>query len=828
MTVTPASSNDQQLIIAWPGHQLTVALTAPLLRLGRSAEGNDIVIDSPAVSPYHATLRLEADGYHLLDGQSRDGQWTRSRNGLSYKGQRIEEEKLDNGEIVRIPGEAEDFVSLLYFDATVAGPAQRSQVALAQEISIGRDARNDLVISDPTASAFHATVTPLAQGHLLADLRSASGTFVNGQRVQQHMLQPDDDILIGSVQLRYDGQALRVVDLRRAGIRLDGMSLRKQVPAPKAAAGDSGFKLLLSNVSLVIHPREFVAIVGGSGTGKSTLLDALNAFRPADGRVLINGDDLYHHFDAYRQSIGYVPQDDIIHRELTVEEALRFVARLRLPPDTAAAEIEKRVETVLQQVAMSNRRTVLVRQLSGGQRKRVSLAVELIAEPGILFLDEPTSGLDPGLDKKMMFTLRQVAQAGATVILVTHATDNIRDCDLVAFLAERGRLVFYGPPAAALTFFGVRNFAEIYHLVEQEPERWLQTFQASSFYEAYIERRLASTCPRCSEPLSAEQTTCASCGYQRPAPAAPPAAIPAAPAASRLPLSQRLRWRALRADLATFTRQTGILVERYVTILLRDRRNLLFLLLQAPLIALLLFLVMKPGLFNQGLNVQVSDLAEMQKILFVLACIAAWFGLINAVREIVKELPIYRRERFVNLSVAAYVTSKLIVLLALSIIQAALLVVIVHLRAQFPAVGASGLPGVVEIFGAVLLVTFASTGLGLLLSAAVGREDRVMSLMPLFLIPQIVFAGVVFKLEGSARLVSWLTFSRWGIEAMGATVNLPELHRLASYVMPVEALVFPFDHSTAYLRQNLGILLALTVVCIGLTVVALKRQDARA
>ena len=141
--------------------------------------------------------------------------------------------------------------------------------------------------------------------------------------------------------------------------------------------------------------------------------------------------------------------------------------------------------------------------------------------------------------------------------------------------------------------------------------------------------------------------------------------------------------------------------------------------------------------------------------------------------------------------------------------------------------GASGLPGVVEIFGAVLLVTFASTCLGLLLSAAVGREDRVMSLMPLFLIPQIVFAGVVFKLEGSARFVSWLTFSRWGIEAMGATINLPELQRIASYVMPVEALVFPFDHSAAYLRQNMGILLALAVVCIALTVIVLKRQDAR-
>ncbi|MBK9094222.1 MAG: ATP-binding cassette domain-containing protein [Anaerolineae bacterium] len=812
-----AAQSDRQLIIAWPGHQLTAPLTAPVLRLGRHPDGNDIVIEAPAVAPYHATLRLEADGYHLLDGQERDGQWVRSPNGLSCRGQPVVDEKLDNGEIVRIPGPAEDFVSLLYFDAAAASPGQRTQVSLTHEISLGRDPRNDLVINDPTASAFHATVTPLDQGHLLRDLRSASGTFVNGQRVTQHTLRPDDDILIGSVQLRYDGHHLALVDLRRAGIRLDGVSLRKQVPAARASAGDSGFKLLLSDVSLVIHPREFIAIVGGSGTGKSTLLDALNAFRPVNGRVLINGDDLYRNFDAYRQSIGYVPQDDIIHRELTVEEALRFVARLRLPPDTGPAEIEKRVETVLQQVAMSNRRTVLVRQLSGGQRKRISLAVELIAAPGILFLDEPTSGLDPGLDKRMMFTLRQVANAGTTVILVTHATDNIQDCDLVAFLAERGRLIFYGPPTEALTFFGVHDFAEIYHLVELEPDRWQQAFQASGFYAAYIERRLATTCPRCSEPLAPEQMICANCGYQRQSATTTAQAAP-------VPVARPTPW---RAGLATFSRQTSILIERYVTIMLRDRRNLLFLLLQAPLIALLLFLVMKPGLFNQGLDVEVSDLAEMQKVLFVLACIAAWFGLINAVREIVKELPIYRRERFVNLGVAAYVTSKLVVLLALSIVQAGLLVAIVHLRGQFPAVGASGLPGVIEIFAAVLLVTFASTCLGLLLSAAVGREDRVMSLMPLFLIPQIVFAGVVFKLEGSARFVSWLTFSRWGIEALGATINLPELHRIASYVMPVEALVFPFDHSSAYLRQNLGILLALAVVCMALTVVALKRQDAR-
>ena len=213
---------------------------------------------------------------------------------------------------------------------------------------------------------------------------------------------------------------------------------------------------------------------------------------------------------------------------------------------------------------MSNRRSVLVRQLSGGQRKRVSLAVELIAAPGILFLDEPTSGLDPGLDKKMMFTLRQVANGGTTVILVTHATDNIQDCDLVAFLAERGRLVFYGPPAAALTFFGVRDFAEIYHLVELEPERWLQAFQASSFYETYIERRLATTCPRCSEPLAPEQMSCATCGYQRQPVAGTGASMPTAlTAVSVTPRPSRLR-----TSLATFARQTGILVARYVTCLL--------------------------------------------------------------------------------------------------------------------------------------------------------------------------------------------------------------------------------------------------------------------
>ncbi len=807
--------SDKQLIVSWPGHQVTVTLAKPVLYMGRSSQGNDIVVNTPVVSRYHATLKWENGGYTLLDGQTREDEHRLSSNGLYFRGKRIKEHRLSSGDIIRIPDRNENFIMLLYFDASAPPPPQVERVTLAQEISLGRDKGNDLALEDPTVSAFHALISPLGQGHALRDLSSSSGTFVDGQRVQQANLEPNSIIQIGSFQLRYDGSQLIPVDLRREGIRLAAIGVRKQVPVKKARPEDSEIKVLLDNVSLVIQPREFVAIVGGSGAGKSTLLDALNGFRPAEGQVLINGKDLYQNFDAYRQSIGYVPQDDIIHRELTVEEALRYVAALRLPPDMPFQEIDERIDQVLEQVAMTDKKGLLVRQLSGGQRKRVSIAVELIADPGILFLDEPTSGLDPGLDKKMMFTLKQVASSGKTVILVTHATGNISDCNLVAFMAAGGRLVFYGPPQDALTFFEVGDFAEIYNKVEQEPGKWLEAFQTSTYYDIYIRQRLQPACPHCGEPLKKEQVRfCPCCGFNL-AEESKARPLPAGKASGRT-LAQRF---------GTASRQAAILTRRYTTLLVRDRRNFLFLLLQAPVIALLLFLVLDSGLFAQGINTEVGDLAGAQKILFVLACAATWFGMINAVREIVKEMPIYRRERLVNLSIPAYVLSKLVVLLGLSLVQSFLLVLIVALRAGFPGDGSTFLPGPVEIFITVALVVFTSACFGLLLSAVVGREDRVMSIMPLFLIPQIVFAGIVFTLEGGARLASWLTFSRWGVEALGSTVNLPEMRRIASYSVPVDELPFAFSHTPAYLLQNWGILIAFTLLSIILTLVFLKRQD---
>src|SRR5207245_1027548 len=211
----------------------------------------------------------------------------------------------------------------------------------------------------------------------------------------------------------YEGNQLTQYDESNF-IRIDAQSLKK--------IGNNNITLL-NNISIVVPPRKFIALVGGSGAGKSTLMDALNGLRPAQqGKVLYNGQDYYRNIATFSTQLGYVPQDDIVHRDLTVERALYYAAKLRLPSDFTKEQIKWRIDEVLEDVDMTDRRNLLVSKLSGGQRKRVSIALELLANPGVFFLDEPTSGLDPGLDRKMMTLLRRLADRGRTVILVTHAT----------------------------------------------------------------------------------------------------------------------------------------------------------------------------------------------------------------------------------------------------------------------------------------------------------------------------------------------------------------------------------------------------------------------
>jgi len=444
-------SSTTYLVVEDRGRKINdVRLGPKPLRVGRRPDC-DVVVVAPGVAPYHARIEPFGTGHRIVD--------LANTTGLVFRGTRVRSHVFTDGDVIRIGDRVTgNFVSLVYQDlgkrAQAAVPAPVQRVTLDQpRVRIGREGC-DLTLPSLQVSRVHAEIRRAGNGHEVADLGSTNGTFIAGNRVQAQRLKVGDVVQIGPFKLTYTGKSLDQLE-QVGAMRIEARGLTRVTPEGK---------VILDQLSLVIEPREFVAIVGASGAGKSSLMGALAGYRRADRGVLrVNGDDFYANYDCYRAVLGYVPQDDILHASLTVADALTFTARLRLPADTNAAEISARIARVLEEVEMGEHREQRIADLSGGQRKRVSIASELIADPSLFFLDEPTSGLDPGLEKRMMYTLRYLADSGRTVVLVTHATANITQCDLVAFLAN-GRLVYYGPPAGALQMFGATggDFADIY------------------------------------------------------------------------------------------------------------------------------------------------------------------------------------------------------------------------------------------------------------------------------------------------------------------------------------------------------------------------------
>ncbi|RRR69794.1 MAG: FHA domain-containing protein [Candidatus Viridilinea halotolerans] len=804
------------------GQMQIVALGPTPLKLGRAAD-NDLVLSSRFVSGHHARLEPAGRGHRIVD--------VGSTNGMLFAGQRISSHELADGDAIRIGDPATgSFVTLTYRNPVVARTPQAGQVSHRYEldpndpqITIGR-VSCDITLDNPQVSRFHAQIDRTPGGLLLRDAGSSNGTFVNGQRLSgAHPLKPGDVIQIGAFKFVYSPGVLAEYD-QRGAMRIDAHAIARTVRKGSQSL------TILQEVSLSIAPREFVALVGGSGTGKSTLMKALCGYVPANaGRVLVNGDDFYRNFASYRDLLGYVPQDDILHRTLPVERALHYAARLRLPADTAASELGDRVNRVLDDVEMGAHRTKLIESLSGGQRKRVSIGAELLADPSLFFLDEPTSGLDPGLEKKMMYTLRQLADSGRTVVLVTHATANITVCDHVVFMAA-GRMVYFGPPTEALGFFNVTSgdFADIYTrlegpaeahnpLVQQElqaeytawqhehpqakgpptlAELWERKYRASPQYRRYVAERLAETPPgpvvRGSDP-----TTSA------------------------------------RKDSSL--RQFFLLTRRYLDLTLQDRRNLMILLLQAPLIALLLLMVAHSDALSGAQAVDLIQRGEAKKVLFMLATVSVWFGIINAAREIVKEEPIYQRERLVNLRIVPYIASKVAVLSLLIIVQTLLLLGVVALGLAFPSEEALLITPLVETFITLLLTSLTGMALGLVISAYSASGDRAISIVPLALIPQILFAGLIFNIEGWATPLSWLTISRWAMDALGTSFdlnslcNLPNTNDSGGVPSGCTPLFLntevAFTYTAGHLLSRWIALVAFSAACLGLTGWALKRRD---
>jgi len=822
------------LVIQDEGQVRKVPLGNAPLTIGR-APSNDLVLASRFVSASHARIEPSGATYTIVD--------VGSTNGILAEGQRLAPNTplaLADGDVLRIGDPATgNFVTLAYHNPAAARAAQAATVAHSYpldpndpQITIGREG-SDIVLDNPQVSRDHATIDRAGTKHVLHDAGSTNGTFVNGQRITQHTLAPGDVIQIGAFKLVYDGDSLDEYD-QRGALRIDARNLTREV----RRAGQR--RLILKDVSLSIEPREFVALVGGSGTGKSTLMNALSGYVQASGgHVFVNGDDYYRNFDAYRTVLGYVPQDDIIHRTLPVERALGYAAELRLPADTAPAEIAKRIAQVLEDVEMAPHRDTLVEHLSGGQRKRVSIGAELLADPSLFFLDEPTSGLDPGLEKKMMYTLRRLADSGRTVVLVTHATANISQCDHVAFMSD-GRLVYFGPPAEALPFFNVSSgdFADIYTKLEgiaspQDPDRWLvvqRDLQAE--YDAWQAgrrtkdegRKPAAIQPSSSVfgPSSDAPTLAAlweikfraSPQYARYV-AGRLALAPSGPVASSSVAAGRAG-----APKVSPLRQFGILARRYFDLIAQDRRNLLILLLQAPIIGLLLILVAN----SDAIVGDKAFASEAKKVLFMLATVAVWFGIINAAREVTKESAIYRRERLANLRIGPYVLSKIVVLTLLVLIQSLILLFTVGLKVELPAMGVL-MPAWIELFITTFLTSLAGLAIGLAISSSSSSPDRAISVVPLALIPQILFAGVIFSLGDGLtiqRLLSWFTVSRWAMDAYGTTVNLNDLPFQPGMLSVPTA---EYSFTATHLLSRWLILLAYMTVCLGITAWQLKQRD---
>ncbi len=628
----------------------------------------------------------------------------------------------------------------------------------AKALRIGRVPDNDVVLSDLNVSRHHAELRKSPTGsYEIVDLGSHNGTFVNGQRVTNQLLTEQDLVSIGSSTFRLSGGELRqFVD--------DGnITFNAQELVVKA-----GSKVLLDHVTFPIPEKCLLGVIGPSGAGKSTLLGALTGMRPATtGTVLYDNRDLYQNYNELRYRIGLVPQESVLHTQLTARRALQYSAELRFPADTKPAERDGRVDEVMGELGLTKHANTRADRLSGGQLKRVNVAQELLTKPSLLFLDEPTSGLDPGLDKSVMEQMRDLAHDGRTVIVVTHSVDNLDTCDRLLVLVPGGRIAYYGPPEEGLTFFGKSRWAEVFQAFDRYPDRdWAAEYAASPSYQQYVLGQQQAPPPTDSQVLAAT------------------------------PPPQRR---------GAF-KQMGTLTRRYIRVIASDRGYLTFMILLPILLGALIYLVpAAKGLAGPpGSN---PDAGTLLLILVICACLA---GMASSVRELVKERSILTRERAAGLSSGAYLLSKLLVLSVISVGQSTILVLIgVSWRPiHTPGALLTAVPLAELILGiAVLAVT--SMCLGLFVSALVSTSEKAMPFLVLFTMVQVVLAGFVVPLANDPGLKQFAMIapSRWGLAAVASTVNLNEIS--PPHIAVTDPLWAP---SAAHWLRDMGAMIGLALI----------------
>ena len=654
-------------------------------------------------------------------------------------------------------------------------------------------------MDDLLVSRHHAELIGVHDGSWeIVDLDSTNGTFVNGAAVRRLRVDEHDLIGVGHSELRLvDGRLEEWVDAGEVTFEAVGVTV---------ATADG--HTLVDDVSFALEERSLFAVVGPSGAGKSTLLGALSGTRPAGaGRVLYGGRDLIADYAELRHRIGLVPQEDVLHGELGLRRALEFAGRLRFPPDVSAEARGRRVDEVLAELGIAHRADSPIDRLSGGERKRTNVALELLTKPSLLFLDEPVSGLDPGRARALMQLLRDLADDGRTVVVVTHELASLSVCDQILVLAPGGVPAYVGPPTGAPERFGDTDLVDVFgHLAATEHVDW------------HVGRSAGSV-PTVDVPVVAAPAADA------PEPTPPPA-----------PEVRQGWWSQLRT-----------LTARYVEVLAADRRNAALLLLQAPILGVLILAALPAGELGAPPATELRLVSAAGIVLFVLLVGATWLGANNAIREIARELPMLRRERATGLSLSAYVASKAVVLGGLTVLQAVVLVALATARQDGPTDAAvlGWAPG--ELMVIVALAGTASMALALLISAVAGSPERATSILPVVLILQLILgAGVVLPEIVDKPVLNQLSLvssTQWGIAGAASTVDLNELQvfddRLrdlrsvdaADPTPAVEALASApeangrWAHDAGAWLTAALLLLVLTVAPLVATALALRRHD---
>ncbi|NMN96228.1 ATP-binding cassette domain-containing protein [Antrihabitans stalactiti] len=597
--------------------------------------------------------------------------------------------------------------------ARVSAPSRVPQGGL----TIGRTSDNSIVVNDVLASRKHARLLPSPQGLVIEDVGSVNGTFVNGSRVQRSVLREGDTVTIGNVDFVVTEGTLR---LRARGAAETGLNLHG------LGFTVEGNKQLLVDVSMNANPGSLTAMIGPSGAGKSTLARIIAGInRPTMGAVNFEGRNLHAEYEALRSRIGMVPQDDVLHRQLTVRQALRYAAELRLPPDTSAADRTKVIDGVLAELSLTEHADTRVDRLSGGQRKRASVALELLTSPSLLILDEPTSGLDPALDRQVMVMLRQLADAGRVVLVVTHSLTHLDMCDQVLLLAPGGKTAYCGNPRGVGAAMGSTDWAEIFTRVAADPDRVFAAFRA-----------------------------------RQPPPGPPP---PPQHGAVGRPAHTSTR------------KQISTIVRRQFRLIIADRGYLVFLVLLPFVLGALSLIV--PGTNGFTKSDPEKALTEPQQIMTLLILGACFMGSSLTVRDLVGERTIFERERAVGLLPSAYLFAKVIVFCLAALFQSAIVVGIVLLRKKAPGDGNVIPIGSVELFVDIAVTACCCVMVGLFLSAIARSSEQVMPLIVVTIMAQLVMCGGLIPVTGRVVLdqISWLFPSRWGFAAGASTINLREL-----------------------------------------------------